>query len=551
MKRPRFTFGALIVCCGAGIHPTAVLAVDHGDELRELNRLFQTSDRCFACHNGLTTRGGQDVSISSEWRSSVMANSSRDPYWQASVRRETIDHAPARAQIEDECSSCHMPMTRYAAKSRGRLGQIFVQLPFNAKKSEEPYAVDGVSCSVCHQITSATLGTPASYNGGFEIGEPTQSGVHPEFGPFDVTGGRMRIMRSSSGGFEPNAGDQIRSAELCATCHTLITKARGSDGGVIGEFPEQMPYQEWRHSDYASQRTCQSCHMPEVSEEAEISRVLPVPRRGMHRHEFVAANFFLQQLLARHAIQLVVTAPPQELSQAADRTIDYLRSQASKVSIDSLAVTSARLGATITVVNLGGHKLPTAFPSRRAWLHFVVRDRDGRTVFESGALNPDGSIQGNDNDIDPARFEPHYREISKPDQVQIYEDILGDANGHVTTGILSALRYLKDNRLLPAGFDKMSAGPDIAVLGEAAADEGFRGGQHQIRYAVDLAGSPGPYRVEVQLLYQPVGYRWANNLKSYSAAPEPARFTEYYESAGAQSAVVLTSASRIGTCCGE
>ena len=67
----------------------------------------------------------------------------------------------------------------------------------------------------------------------------------------------------------------------------------------------------------------------------------------------------------------------------------------------------------------------------------------------------------------------------------------------------------------------------------------------------DLAGSPGPYRVEVQLLYQPVGYRWANNLKSYSAAPEPARFTEYYESAGAQSAVVLTSASRIGTCCGE
>ena len=98
---------------------------------------------------------------------------------------------------------------------------------------------------------------------------------------------------------------------------------------------------------------------------------------------------------------------------------------------------------------------------------------------------------------------------------------------------------------------KMSAGPDIAVLGEAAADEGFRGGQHQIRYAVDLAGSPGQYRVEIQLLYQPVGYRWANNLKSYSAAPEPARFTEYYESAGAQSAVVLTSASRIGTCCGE
>ena len=168
-------------------------------------------------------------------------------------------------------------------------------------------------------------------------------------------------MRSSSGGFEPDTGDQIRSAELCATCHTLITNARGADGGVIGELPEQMPYQEWQHSDYASKRTCQSCHMPEVNEEAAISRVLPVPRRGIHRHEFVAANFFLQQLLARYPSQLALTAPPQELSQAAQRTVDYLRSQAAKISIDSLAVNSTHLGATITVVNLGGHKLPTAF----------------------------------------------------------------------------------------------------------------------------------------------------------------------------------------------
>ena len=54
---------------------------------------FQTSDRCFACHNQLTTPSGRDVSIGLSWRPSVMANSSRDPYWQASVRRETIDHS--------------------------------------------------------------------------------------------------------------------------------------------------------------------------------------------------------------------------------------------------------------------------------------------------------------------------------------------------------------------------------------------------------------------------------------------------------------------------
>src|SRR5262245_32771285 len=54
--------------------------------------LFQTSDRCFACHNGLSTPAGEDISIGSSWRASMMANSARDPYWQAAVRRESIDH---------------------------------------------------------------------------------------------------------------------------------------------------------------------------------------------------------------------------------------------------------------------------------------------------------------------------------------------------------------------------------------------------------------------------------------------------------------------------
>ena len=61
-------------------------------DLGPLQPQFHTSDRCVACHNGLLTPSGQDVSIGFDWRASIMANSSRDPYWQASVRRETIDH---------------------------------------------------------------------------------------------------------------------------------------------------------------------------------------------------------------------------------------------------------------------------------------------------------------------------------------------------------------------------------------------------------------------------------------------------------------------------
>ena len=42
-----------------------------------------------------------------------------------------------------------------------------------------------------------------------------------------------------------------------------------------------------------------------------------------------------------------------------------------------------------------------------------------------------------------------------------------------------------------------------------------------MKYSVDLAGATGPFVVEAELLYQPIGYRWANNLKAYDQASEP------------------------------
>jgi hypothetical protein len=503
--------------------------------------LFQVSERCFPCHNGMKTESGEDVSIGLEWGASLMANSSRDPYWQASVRRETVDHPTAQREIQNECAICHMPMPTYTARQGNTLGTVFAYLPFDRQKSSTDFAQDGVSCSVCHQITPQNLGTPASFNGGFHIDPPTATAVHPEYGPFDVTGGHMHVMRTSSGGFQPDVGPQIRSAELCASCHTLTTEARGSGGKVIGALHEQMPYQEWLHSDYRGERTCQSCHMPEVPQSTPISSVLGVARSGARHHVFVAADFFMLRMLGRYADQLGVVAPPENLAMAADRTVAYLGTAAADLRISPIQRRGGRLEADIEVSNLGGHKLPTAFPSRRAWLHVVVRDGSGRVVFESGALNPDGSIRGNHNDLDPARFEPHYSEIRSPDQVQIYESILGDSEGRVTTGLLAATGYLKDNRLLPKGFDKASAPAEIAVMGQAATDNGFRGGGHRIRYSVEIGQTDGPFRVEAELEYQPIGYRWAHNLDPYDTV-ETHRFSGYFASMSGESAVVLARA---------
>ena len=60
--------------------PTIVRAASKD---KNLNTEFRTSDRCVACHNDLKTSSGEDISIGFQWRASMMANSSRDPYWQA------------------------------------------------------------------------------------------------------------------------------------------------------------------------------------------------------------------------------------------------------------------------------------------------------------------------------------------------------------------------------------------------------------------------------------------------------------------------------------
>lgn len=502
---------------------------------------FHTSDRCLACHNGLTTPGGKDVSIGFDWRSSIMANSARDPYWQASVRREDIDHPESKAEIEDGCADCHMPMARYEAKERGKLGQVFAHLPFDQDEEKNASAKDGVTCSICHQITNRNFGRTESFNGGFQIETPQSQDNHPEFGPFVIQNAQASIMQSSTGGFRPTVAEHILDSAMCATCHTLYTKSLAPGGRVLGTFPEQVPYQEWLHSDYPNRNTCQSCHMPEVQGPAPIAAVMGELRPGVRQHTFLGGNSFVLRLLNQYRNDLSVAAMPVELTAEAERTVNFLQTRAARIMIRNITVTSGKLGVDVLVENLTGHKLPTAFPSRRAWLHVVVRDHDGQPVFESGVLNADGSIKGNVNDVDASRFMPHYREITSDDQVEIYEPILKDDDGRVTTGLAAAVGYLKDNRLLPAGFDKQSANKDIAVVGDAADDPNFTDAGDSVHYLITLANARGPFRIEAELWYQPIGFRWAHNLAAYDA-PETKRMVGYYDSMPSATAVVLAHA---------
>ena len=157
-----------------------------------------------------------------------------------------------------------------------------------------------------------------------------------------------------------------------------------------------------------------------------------------------------------------------------------------------------------------------------------MKDSAGAIVFESGAIGADGKILGNDNDEDPLRFESHHTAIEKPTDVQIYEAILGDSQGRVTTGLLHAVKYLKDNRIVPVGFDKRIVGPDVAVCGEALTDEDFADGSDKVLLRVSVEKGLSPFKVEAEVLYQPIGFRWAENLRAVDA-PEPRTFSRAFD----------------------
>jgi hypothetical protein len=120
---------------------------------------------------------GQDVSIDGAWRASMMAQSARDPYWQAAVQAETLRHPEQAEAIQQACARCHMPLAQVTLEQRGETARVLgEQGLLDPGHPLHSLALDGVSCTLCHQIQEEALGFPESYNGGFEIDMETPAG---------------------------------------------------------------------------------------------------------------------------------------------------------------------------------------------------------------------------------------------------------------------------------------------------------------------------------------------------------------------------------------
>ena len=423
--------------------------------------LFSGSGNCADCHTGngdVLSLNGIDISPPTLWRSTMMANSAKDPLWRAMVSEEVQTFPVLQDSIETLCTKCHAPMGYTEAFYEGQTTYTMAQL------REDPLANDGVSCTVCHQINPSNFGQQSSYSGGYVITDDSLI-----YGPYQFPDS---FFMQQFIGYAPTYEPKSTASELCATCHTQFPPTLDDQGNTVGDFPEQTPYIEWKNSIYPSQQiTCQSCHSPKIFDPIDIATVPEFDtthRSPFWKETFVGGNTLILKMLRDYPDTLQVTATTDHFDSTLLLAEKSLKDLSLNLSLEASEENDS-LSVNVRIQNITGHKLPTAIPLRRMWIHMKIENQNNEKIFESGNWDEQGRIYGMD-----LPYEHHHNIINNEDEVQIYEAVPVDINGNVTLTLLKASTFIKDNRIPPIGFVTSHYSYDTtAIYGNALSDPNF------------------------------------------------------------------------------
>ena len=476
---------------------------------------FTTAGRCAGCH-GRDLQGiasiddqGRDVNVVNDWRSSMMANSARDPFFRAKVRHESLVNPAHAAALQNKCLGCHAPLGMHEERMLGNAPFTLTHLDTSR------LGMDGVSCLSCHMQSEATAG-------GFFSGELEFDSARV-YGPYSDDQINPAIMEFFVR-FTPGFGSHIVNSKVCAGCHTLITETADLDGNLTGdEFVEQATYHEWLNSVYSANGTqCNTCHLPRINDGILLAAEYPFlnEQSPFGLHHLVGGNTHMLRLLKQFKDTLNVPATDLQFDSTITRTERMLREHTLDATLSLLDRTADTAYFALRLENKAGHRFPSGYPSRRAFVEFIVLTTEGDTVFKSGRLDSGDEVEGHDSP-----FEPHHDVITAGDQVQIYELVMGDVNGDVTTVLERAKDPIKDNRLAPVGFTSTHYAYDTTrVAGVPASDADFNlntfgeegTGADVVRYHVSVSGVAEGLRAFARVWYQPVPPGWNAEMFSVS-----------------------------------
>ncbi len=512
-----------IVLAGGIIAIALILAAPDREALAQPGESepFPSASECAPCHSrspkstAFISADGEDLSQHGLWQGSMMAQSFFDPYWRAAVEEELRSLGEVSGKFDVLCVRCHAPAASYGAGIRGE------PLPGLTAALLDPIAAEGVTCSLCHRISGATIAEGDPHSGKLQ------------FGPLGLYRGPLETPGTPSNppeGIEHGFDYLFEDSALCAVCHTLRTSHASGDTPFI----EQSPYLEWQNSVYSDEvfptkdsRSCQECHMP-LAKPSRLARAPdggdePIPvRTHIETHSFLGGNAFILDMLADHAEELGVISDPETIRRGARMTRRFLATKTARLSATVPERQGGRLRFDVGIESLVGHKFPSAYPSRRAWLEVVV-SRGGEIVFASGTPDEEGRIAAADRH--PL---PHITRIASPEDVLIYEMVPVDSAGRTTTKLLRMTRRVKDNRLLPRGWQRAGPhGEETAPVG-VEGDPDFVAGGDRVAIDLPIAGR-GPLEVELRLRYQTIPPNWVTPLRK-TDGPAATRFVRLYDS---------------------
>ncbi len=472
------------------------------------NEHFKAAGLCDGCHGHDLTgfasvdAEGNDISPITTWRATMMANAGRDPFFRAKVSHEALMNPQHQSALEDKCTTCHAPLGRFNAHYEGNEYSL-------AELENDPFGQDGVSCMGCHKQTPERSGINHS-------GELYYADTMIEYGPFDKP---YQAPMQDFVGLTPEYGEHVTKGGFCAGCHTLLTNSVDLQGNYTGTtFVEQATYHEWLNSIYSLQNgtTCQGCHMPRVYDGVVVAAnyLTLSPRSPYGKHDLAGANAFMLKLMKANRDELGIRAGDEHFDATIAKTLFNLqqRSLIAELGYEGITADTAYFGLKLR--NLVGHKFPSGYPTRRVFVEFVVKDELGDTVFSSGLLDANHDLIGENS-----TYEPHYDVIYNPDQVQIYEMVMGNVNGEVTNVLERANQPLKDNRLVPAGFTTSHQVYDTtAIAGNANFDDDFNfdglegTGTDKVHFHVALNGDEGTINASARIYYQSIPKRAVQDM---------------------------------------
>lgn len=342
---------------------------------------------------------------------------------------------------------------------------------------------------------------------------------------------------------------------------------------------EQGTYLEWLNSVFqdevgtptAQKQTCQDCHMrgtyggnvvqtkiaavedteyPAADHRADHDLNVAYRTSGYARHQFQGLNAFLLGFFYQFSNLLGVrtcsymasgcgSTPFSNIPPAMANFADQAKNESATIAAGEPSFVRNNDGTTtltsdVTVTNLTGHRFPSGVSFRRAFIEYTVRDANGKLLFASGRTNPGGVIVDmNDqplaseyvgsNGPNGDAYQPHYwspgNPITRSDQVQIFEELLKDADGKFTTSFIRQDVHFKDNRILPRGWTfngpdpKQFFGrpleethPDGVGMDPHYADPQGANGASVVRYQVALPAGTNTdtLQISAKLYYQTV-----------------------------------------------